>query len=87
MKMVLAALCTVISIGAAGQCQAEAYVHAADLYPYCSINSRNGARNCYISRRAQCEFHDPCVNNPSYIGDDRARSFMRNNKPDWRWWR
>jgi hypothetical protein len=66
--------------------RAQTYVSAAQLYPYCQINSSNGGMNCYISSRAQCEFREVCIKNPRYLGDDRARDWMRRNKPEWRWW-
>jgi hypothetical protein len=66
----------------------EATVSAAQLYPYCQISSSNGGgMNCYLSSRAQCEFREVCVSNPSYLGAQRAHAWKRDNKPPWRWWR
>jgi hypothetical protein len=87
MKVALAVLCAAIAFGRVAQVRSEPYVHASDLYPYCSVDSRTDGRNCYISSRSQCEFRDLCVDNPGYIGRDRALKYMRNNKPAWRWWR
>ena len=64
----------------------EAWVYAADLYPYCEINSTTGGRNCYISSRDQCEARDLCIDNPGYLGRQRAREWKSKNKPQWRWW-
>ena len=87
MKTLLSALCAVAVITVAGQRPSEARVYASDLYPFCSINSSSGGMNCYISSRAQCEFREPCFDNPRYLGAKSARAWMRHNKPEWRWWR
>ena len=65
----------------------EAAVSVAQLYPYCQISSSNGGMNCYLSSRAQCEFREMCISNPSYLGAQRAQAWKRDNKPAWRWWR
>jgi hypothetical protein len=65
----------------------EAAVSAAQLYPYCQISSSNGGMNCYLSSRAQCEFREVCIGNPSYLGARRAQAWKHENKPAWRWWR
>ena len=87
MKTLLSALYVVAAVILTAQRPSEAWVYATDLYPYCSVNSSTGGMNCYISSRAQCEFREPCIDNPRYLGAERARAWMRHNKPDWRWWR
>jgi len=63
-----------------------ALVNAAQLYPYCQISSSNGGMNCYLSSREQCEFREVCIKNPGYLGTERARTWKRENRPQWRWW-
>ena len=65
----------------------QASISAAQLYPYCQISSSNGGMNCYLSSRAQCEFREVCISNPSYLGARRAQAWKGDNKPAWRWWR
>jgi hypothetical protein len=64
----------------------EASVYAAQLYPYCQVSSASGGMNCYISSMDQCEYRESCINNPWYLGEERAREWKRKNKPQWRWW-
>jgi hypothetical protein len=88
MKTFLSALGAVAAMTFTWQRPSEARVYATDPYPYCSVNSSSGGgANCYISSRAQCEFREPCIDNPRYLGAERARAWMRRNKPEWRWWR
>ena len=63
-----------------------ALVKAAQLYPYCQISSSSGGMNCYLSSREQCEFREVCIKNPGYLGTERARTWKRENRPQWRWW-
>ena len=70
MKSFLSALCGVAAATLAAQLPSEARVYAADLYPYCSVDSSTGGMNCYISSRAQCEFREPA----STTRDTWARS-------------
>jgi hypothetical protein len=88
MKMngVATALVAVAAILATHPRRSEAWVSAADLYPYCQVNSATGGRNCYISSRDQCEARDLCIDNPGYLGREPARQWKRKNKPQWRWW-
>jgi hypothetical protein len=79
-------LCAVATILVADPRPSQAWVNAAQLYPYCSVGSSTGAWNCYISSRDQCEFRDVCIENPSYMGAERARAWKHKNKPIWRWW-
>jgi len=81
------AFCDVAAITLVGLRPAGAWAHASDLYPYCSVNSFAGGTNCYIASRAQHEFRELCIDNPRYLGAERARAWMRNHKPEWRWWR
>jgi hypothetical protein len=53
--------------------------YAAQLYPYCQLDSSNGATNCYISSRDQCG-RDACISNPWYIGRERARPYLEGRK-------
>jgi hypothetical protein len=82
----LALFCGVATILVADPRPSEALVNVAQLYPYCQISSSNGGMNCYLSSREQCEFREVCIRNPHYLGTEGARAWMRNNKPQWRWW-
>jgi hypothetical protein len=53
--------------------------YAAQLYPYCSLSSSNGATNCYIGSREECG-RNPCISNPWYIGQARARPYLEGRK-------
>jgi hypothetical protein len=86
MKTFRLALCSVVAATFTAQHPSWARVYATDLYPYCSISSYTGGMNCYISSRARCEFRELCIDNPRYLGAERARAWMRHNKPEWRWW-
>jgi hypothetical protein len=84
---ILPMLVGVTTILVSGSHPSEAAVSAAQLYPYCQISSNSGGMNCYLSSRAQCEFREVCISNPSYLGAQRAHAWKRDNKPAWRWWR
>jgi hypothetical protein len=83
----VATLCGIATIFVAYPRPSEAHVYAAQLYPYCQLNSLSGGMTCYISSRDQCEFRELCINNPWYLGPEGARAWKRKNKPQWRWWR
>jgi len=80
-------LCSIATILVANPTASGAWVYASDLYPYCQVTSSSfGGMNCYISSREQCEYRELCINNPRYLGAEKARVWKRKNKPEWRWW-
>ena len=83
----VATLCGIATIFVAYPRPSEAHVYAAQLYPYCQLNSSSGGMTCYISSRDQCEFRELFINNPWYLSPEGARAWKRKNKPQWRWWR
>ena len=46
----------------------------SNAYPYCLFGRGGGSTTCYFRTRAECG--NGCVNNPSYIGDERARALL-----------
>jgi len=46
----------------------------ANAYPYCLFGRGGGSTTCYFRTRAECG--NGCVNNPSYVGDQRARTIL-----------
>jgi hypothetical protein len=63
---VLAALAADISPSAAES--------AANGYPYCLMGRGGGSTTCYFKSRAECG--NGCIDNPSYVGDKRAREIL-----------
>jgi hypothetical protein len=49
---------------------------ATQQYPYCSINTSNSGKNCYIASPDQCDRDHLCVPNPAFIGIDRAQAVL-----------
>jgi hypothetical protein len=64
--VVLAALAADISPSAAES--------AANAYPYCLMGRGGGSTTCYFKSRAECG--NGCIDNPSYVGDKRARAVL-----------
>jgi hypothetical protein len=46
----------------------------SNAYPYCVFGRGGGSTTCYFRTRAECG--GGCVNNPSYVGDVRARALL-----------
>src|ERR1700716_1616146 len=46
----------------------------SNAYPYCLFGRGGGATTCYFRTRAECG--NGCVNNPNYVGDERARAML-----------
>jgi hypothetical protein len=46
----------------------------SNAYPYCLFGRGGGSTTCYFRTRAECG--NGCVNNPSYVGDERARALL-----------
>jgi hypothetical protein len=46
----------------------------SNAYPYCLLGRGGGSTTCYFRTRAECG--GGCVNNPSYVGDERARAML-----------
>jgi hypothetical protein len=46
----------------------------ANAYPYCLFGRGGGSTTCYFRTRAECG--NGCVNNPNYVGDERARTML-----------
>jgi hypothetical protein len=46
----------------------------SNAYPYCLFGRGGGSTTCYFRTRAECG--NGCVNNPSYVGDERARVLL-----------
>ena len=46
----------------------------SNAYPYCLFGRGGGSTTCYFRSRAECG--NGCVNNPSYVGDERARAML-----------
>lgn len=65
-----AAALAALTAGAASS-QAEPISNA---YPYCLFGRGGGSTTCYFRTRAECG--NGCVNNPSYVGDERARAML-----------
>ena len=53
--------------------------YAAQLYPYCSLSTANGATTCYYRSRSECD--SPCISNPWYIGARRAWAYTHGGRP------
>ena len=46
----------------------------SNAYPYCLFGRGGGSTTCYFRTRAECG--NGCVNNPNYVGDERARAML-----------
>jgi hypothetical protein len=46
----------------------------SNAYPYCLFGRGGGSTTCYFRSRAECG--NGCVNNPAYVGDQRARAIL-----------
>ena len=46
----------------------------SNAYPFCVFGRGGGSTTCYFRTRAECG--GGCVNNPSYVGDERARALL-----------
>jgi hypothetical protein len=46
----------------------------SNAYPYCLFGRGGGSTTCYFRTRAECG--NGCVNNPNYVGDERARALL-----------
>jgi hypothetical protein len=46
----------------------------ANAYPYCLLGRGGGSTTCYFRSRAECG--NGCINNPGYVGDQRAQAIL-----------
>ena len=79
MRYLIAIVLTMSATLAFGARPSEAQ-YAAQLYPYCSLSSSSGATNCYIRSRDECG-RNACIQNPWYIGRERASPYLEGRKP------
>ena len=78
MRFFLAAAVSAAALLTFGVRSSEAQ-YAAQLYPYCAMSSSSGATSCYYRSRAECG--GSCISNPWYIGPQRARPYLRGDRP------
>ena len=78
MRRFMAILLATAAALALGAHRSEAQ-YAAQLYPYCALSSSSGATSCYIRSRAECG-RDACIQNPWYIGRERALPYLEGRK-------
>ena len=79
MRKSLALACVGVGLAAltAGTSQSRAQ-YAAQLYPYCALDSANGATTCYYRSREECG--PSCINNPWYLGAERAWAYTHRGR-------
>jgi hypothetical protein len=53
--------------------------YAAQLYPYCALDTGNGATTCYYRSREECG--GSCISNPWYLGAARAWAYTHGGRP------
>ena len=80
MRISLALACAGVALAAltAGTTQTRAQ-YAAQLYPYCALNTGNGATTCYYRSREECG--RSCISNPWYLGAERAWAYTHGGRP------
>ncbi len=78
MRRFMAILLVTTAAVASGARPSEAQ-YAAQLYPYCVLSSSSGATSCYIRSREECG-RDACIENPWYIGRERASPYLEGRK-------
>ena len=71
MRTSLALACVGVGLAALTASTSRSHAqYAAQLYPYCALNSANGATTCYYRSREECG--RPCISNPWYLGAERV---------------
>jgi hypothetical protein len=76
MRTSLAHACVGVALTALTAAPSRSHAqYAAQLYPYCALDSANGATTCYYRSRDECG--RSCISNPWYLGAERAWAYTR----------
>jgi hypothetical protein len=80
MRTSLALACVGVGLAALTAVTSQSHAqYAAQLYPYCALDSANGATTCYYRSREECG--SSCISNPWYLGAERAWAYTHRGRP------